>query len=121
PANLALCICVFFILWLFARDRKRRVAVSASLWIVVIWCAILGSRPVSLWFGLGKSLETTDDYVDGSPLDRNIFLLLILAGLFVLSRRRVKWQKIISNNNWILLFYLYIGISVLWSDYPFVA
>jgi exopolysaccharide production protein ExoQ len=121
PPNLALCIFVFFVLWLFARDRKRPVAVSTSLWIVVIWCAIIGSRPVSLWFGLGKSLETIDDYLDGSPLDRNIFLFLILAGLFVLSRRRTKRQKITSNNSWIFLFYLYIGISALWSDYPFVA
>ncbi len=38
-----------------------------------------------------------------------------------LKKRKVSWGVLISNNRWLFLFYLFFGLSVLWSDYPFVA
>lgn len=116
----ALFGCVLFILWLFAWDRKRR-NVSTALWIPLAWALILGSKPLSVWFGLGRQFETVDDYLEGSPFDRFIFLFLITVGLFVLARRGINWHRFFQNNRWLCIYFLYLGISVLWSDYTFAS
>ncbi len=121
PRYLALFMCLVFILWLFSRDQKFRPMTSGTLWIVLLWVMIIGSRPVSLWFNFGNTLGSIDIYLEGSPLDRNIFMLLIAAGFVVLLRRGVSWVEIISNNRWFFAFFAYCAISILWSDYYFVS
>lgn len=121
PKQLALFICVIFILWLFSRDRKFRPMTSWALWVVFLWLIIIGSRPVSLWFNLGVTLDSVDVYLEGSPLDRNVFILLIVTGLVVLFRREVNWSVIFYTNRWLFLFVAYCGISFIWSDYPLVS
>jgi exopolysaccharide production protein ExoQ len=118
PPKIALLLTVAFILWLLARDLKARQNVSPALWIPLLWLLILGSRPVSLWFGVQVAGGSE---LDGSPLDRLVFLCLLLAGVFVLVKRRVRFGGIVAGNKWLFIFFLYLGISVLWSDYPFVA
>jgi O-antigen ligase len=86
-----------------------------------MWAVIVGSRPISTWFGVGPQMESTEDYLGGSPLDAALFLILIIAGLLVLRRRKANWNAVISKNRWLFLFYLYLGISVLWSDFTFVS
>ena len=88
PPRIALIVFLGFIGWLFVRDLKRRTLVSSAIYIPLLWIVILGSRPVSIWFGGGVSMQSTDDYLEGSPFDRMVFLFLILcAVLFNLSRR----------------------------------
>jgi exopolysaccharide production protein ExoQ len=94
---------------------------SWSLWIVLAWVFILGTRPISAWFGVGIQVENPQDYLEGSPLDRNMFTLLIFLGLLVLVRRRVEWGKFIDSNRWFFAFFVYGAVSVIWSDYPFVS
>ena len=119
--QLALLLCFCCIGWLFARDRKLRPMASWSLWIVLAWVFILGTRPISAWFGVGIQVENPQDYLEGSPLDRNVFILLIFLGLLVLVRRRVEWGKFIDSNRWFFAFFVYGAVSVIWSDYPFVS
>src|SRR5213592_48682 len=119
--HLALWICVLFVLWLFVKDRKLRPMTSAGFWVPLLWVAIIGSRPVSFWLGGGVRIDTPDDYLDGSPLDRNVFLLLIVAGLVVLIRRRVDWGRIFASNRWLFAFFLYCCLTLIWSDYPFTS
>ena len=69
-AQLARIVIFAFIAFLFVCDRKRRTGCSNALWIPLMWILILGSRPFSSWFGGGVNMETTDDYVEGSPVDR---------------------------------------------------
>ena len=107
-----------FSLWLVAGDVKRRTYLSNALWIPLIWLLIIGSRPVSFWLGVQA---TGNQELEGSPLERMLFLLLIVAGLLVLIRRRVQWRNVIANNKWLFIFFLYLGLSVLWSDYPLIA
>jgi len=66
-------------------------------------------------------MTTPDAYLEGSPLDRAVFLALILAGAFILVRRRVSVAAVLRGNGWLIALYAYCLISVLWSDYPFVA
>jgi O-antigen ligase len=121
PSPLAAALFAAFILWLFIRDRKRSATVSAAAWLPLIWAAIIGSRPITLWFGGALSMETPDEYLKGSPIDMMIFLSLIVAGALVLVRRRVNWNALFASNVWLLIFFLYCGLSVAWSDYPFVG
>src|SRR6185503_7578563 len=115
---LALFLCIDFIAWLLVRDFKSRTSVSPALWLPTLLLLIIGSRPVSLWFGAGLD---PNDFAEGSPLDRAIYLSLIAASWIVATCRRVKWSNLITANIGITLFYLYFGISVLWSDYSFVS
>lgn len=108
------------LLGLFALDRFRRARTSQALWIPVTWLFIAGSRPISLWLSADPA-DFTDRNLDGSPFDRNIFAVLIAAALIVLVMRRRKVGTLLRANGPILLFLLYCGASVLWSDFPDVA
>jgi exopolysaccharide production protein ExoQ len=106
--------------WLLRRDVKRRTGVSHAVWIVAAWFAIFASRPFSSWFQ-GQQAQTAESYLEGSPLDAMMFFGLILAGAAVLARRSLRFGSILSANRWLFLFFGYCAISVVWSDYPFVA
>jgi exopolysaccharide production protein ExoQ len=112
-SSLAFFVFSAFILWLFVNDSKRRRGISGALWIPVLWLSIIGSRFVSAWLG-----SKSEDVLEGSPLDRMFFLVMIIGGLIVLFTRRIDWSNVIRNNKWLLVFVLYLGISVLWSEYP---
>ncbi len=82
---------------------------------------ILGSRPVALWLNVGPVLETETDILSGNPIDRTIFIVLMLIGILILLRRGVSWRKVLETNRLIFVFLLFSGISVLWSDFQFVS
>lgn len=121
PPQIALLLCILFILFVYIIDFNLKSNVSHALWIPLLWMIIIGSKPVTAWLNLGDPIITPEGFIEGSPIDRNIFLLLILAGLFILLKRKLIWSKIIRKNVWIFLLFLYSGISVLWSDFPFVS
>jgi exopolysaccharide production protein ExoQ len=97
------------------------VELSAALWLPVTWMTLLGSRPVSLWIGFGKEMATAADTLEGSPFDRMVFQVMIVAACIVLARRRIDWRAVFTENRWVTFFFLYLGFSVLWSDYSMVA
>src|SRR5437879_11080856 len=119
PSSIALCLFALFILWLFVRDAKARKEVSSALWIPLTWAFIIGSRPVSLW--LAGSVEIPAGGIQDHAIDKTVFLFLIIAGLFVLWRRGIDWRSIIDRNKWLLLYFLYLGVSALWADESFVS
>jgi exopolysaccharide production protein ExoQ len=120
-AQLARILVYAFIAFLFLCDRKRRSGCSNALWIPLLWVLILGSRPFSSWFGGGVDMETTDDYIEGSPVDRLVFLFLIIAGFIVLKQRQTNWGNVFRTNKWLFVFFAYLGLSSVWSDFPMVS
>jgi O-antigen ligase len=120
-ASIALLVCFAFIFWLFARDVKRRGRMSPALWLPLAWAFIVGSRPVSDWFGYSGVGDEASAYDAGNPLERNVYLLLMAASLVVLWRRRVSLGAVVRDNRWLFVFYLYWALSVLWSDASFIA
>src|SRR5688572_11265788 len=121
PPTLALLLTMGFVTFLFWRDVKEGRRTTTALWIPLIWMLITCSRSLSQWLGIGGTYNTPADLVDGSPLDRIVFLSLQVAGLFVLVRRRISWSTVASRNVWMIVFLTYCGLAILWSDFPFVA
>lgn len=101
--------------------KDKIVGVSAAIWIPLIWMILAGSRYVSQWLNLDASMSSAEAYFEGSPLDASVFLALIIAGMVILFRRRVNWSKVLTQNAWIWIFFIFCVTSILWSDYPFVS
>jgi exopolysaccharide production protein ExoQ len=120
PPLLALFLTGLFIIYLLVRDWRAQPTVSSAVWIPCSWMLILGSRSVAMWLDPSYP-QSADDLLEGSPTDRMVFLGLIAAGCLVLSRRHIPWRELFRNNVWLSLFFLYCGISILWSDFPLVA
>jgi exopolysaccharide production protein ExoQ len=121
PQKAALFISVLFIIWLFVRDQKLRPMTSWALWLPLLWIVIIGSKALSTWFGGGIELSPSEFYEEGSQLERIVFSLFIVAGAAVVWRRRLEWRSIFDWNPWFFAFFIYCGISIIWSDYPFVS
>lgn len=120
-SQLALFGNILLVAWLLARDRKLYPMPSKASWLTLLWILIIGSRYISAWFGVDTELDSPDDLLEGSLLDRNIFLLLIICGAVTLFFHRPVWGAILKSNRWFLAFFVYCGISIMWSDYPFVS
>jgi exopolysaccharide production protein ExoQ len=120
-SSIATVVCGLFILALFLLERDRKSKASMALWIPILWLSLASSRSVTQWFGGVGSGELTDQYVEGSPLDALIFAGLMAAGLMVLLSRRQRSATFLRGNGPLLIFLIYCGASVLWSDYSFVA
>lgn len=65
-------------------------------------------------------LASADDYAEGSPVDRAVFFSLIAAAVYVLSQRKIDWRRLLVQNKWIALYFLFCLSSIAWTDEPFV-
>lgn len=114
---IAAVVCVALIAFLFRRELTKpdREVIS---WAPFVWMFIAGSRFVSRWLNLGASADFAGTYAEGSFLDRNLFLLLILWGAAVLSRRNIRWGQLLASNIWLVAYLLYCLSSMAWSEEP---
>ena len=120
PPYLALALCFCLILALFVLDRQWRRAISIGGSIPIIWALVQGSRPITTWFS-PSSINSLEAVYEGSPVDRAVYLVLIAAGLWILLARRFDSLGYASTNKWIVVFFGYLCLSLLWSDYTFIA
>jgi exopolysaccharide production protein ExoQ len=98
---------------------------SKALWIPAVWLFLISSRPPSMWFGVTspepKGVDATAAYAEGSPFDRNVFFFLLLADLAVLVSRSGRVGPLLQKNIPVLLYFSFCAVSIVWSDFPFVA
>ena len=118
---LATIICFIFILFLFWKDSKKSDMTSKTLWIPYIWMFLAGSRYVSAWLGVRRSIDLADAYQEGSLIDAVTFFLLIIAGIYILIKRNINWGRLLGQNKLIWFYFIYCGISIFWADYAFVS
>src|SRR3954451_4577561 len=102
----ATVLTLFVIITLFRMDRSEQGRASRALWVPFAWLFIESSRPVSAWMQ-NVAGNTTNAYIDGSPLDRNILTVLMMIGLYFLSKRRRRVAAILRSNPAILLYFLF--------------
>lgn len=104
-------------------DSQQETDVSSALWVPLLWYAICATRPVGVWLENVGIVSSSSDLSDlsGSLIDRFVFSLLTVLGIYILSKRQVNWLIMRRCNVWLYLFVLYMLISLLWSDYPAVS
>jgi Lipid A core - O-antigen ligase and related enzymes len=120
PRQLAILVFTLFTVWLWREDKKSRPHLSKALWIPLMWLLLLGSRPLSWWswffFGIGSSASSD---LEGNGLDRAFYSALICLSLIIIVRRRVSWNEVFGGNTGLVLFYAFLGLTIIWSAYPF--
>lgn len=94
---------------------------SIGVWVAIIWYAIEASQSVSRWLSLGTGQPVQIDAKDGSPLDRAIYIGLMVVALLILMRRPIKWSALIRSNQALTVLFLYMLLSITWSDVPEVS
>jgi O-antigen ligase len=122
PPAIASLIFTLGIAGLFFLDRDKKTRVSKALWIPTAWLFICSSRSISGWLGLSSTAaDAASVYLEGSPVDRAVFLVLEVVALIVVIHRGRLAGTILRRNWAIGLFFFYAAISICWSDFPFVT
>jgi exopolysaccharide production protein ExoQ len=109
------------ILGLFLLDRDWKARTSPALWVPVIWVCIGGSRMVSQWLNPNMPKVEAEQYLEGNPLDRAVLTGLFVIAVIILLARGQKVAALLKANWPIVLFFLYCGVSVAWSEFADVA
>ena len=121
-SQIMLLLNIIFTIILLKKDFKRISYLSPSFWIPFLWTFILGSRFVSMWLNMGNiGYASPDMYLEGSPIDRVVFLLLIFLGILTLLKFKIYWLEILKKNFGFILFLSYCGLSIMWSNFHFVS
>ena len=117
---------IALILWFVAAivllriESKANPQASLFLWVPTLWTLIAASRPVTRW--LSPTARYAGSAADGSFADRVVLSGLIAVGIVVLAtRRRIEWSRVWKENWPIFLLFAFIGMSILWSDVPYVS
>lgn len=121
PRQLALFFYVLIVIYLFWMDRKKNEGVSKAIWIPFLWMLPSAARDYSFWFSYFLGIGSSSEVLEGNSLDRAIQIILMIAAVYVLSKRNISRNMIFRENIWIWLFFLFGATSLLWSDYPFVS
>ena len=128
PPFIALVLCISLIVFLFIHDYRNMPYKSIAIWIPVIWLIeISGNMSVAEWLNIlgvmRMDFQPGDEnvYLEGNPIDSYIYGFLIFAGILVLKNRNLNLYDVVRGNKSILLLFIYSGVSILWSDFPFVS
>jgi exopolysaccharide production protein ExoQ len=120
PPSLALFLWLVLLFGLLCWDPAKAAGTSPALWVPLTWMFIVGSRLPGQWFdsGIGQAAEALEE---GNPLDRSVYFVLILLAIGILISRSFKWGSFFARNLALMSLVLFALVSVLWSDFPFIA
>lgn len=122
PPFLALLLWFVLLLALFHFDPARGAGGWSALWVPLIWLFIVASRLPSQWLGGGTaSMVAVSALEEGNATDRIILSLLILLAFGILMSRSFDWRAFFAANVALTALLSFALLSVLWSDFPFVA
>jgi O-antigen ligase len=123
PPQLALFIGVVFVILAFRSDRKRGIPAPDELFWPTLWYMVVSSRAIGIWFNIWE-IPISDggsDPTEGSQIDRWFFVALIFFGLRILIRRKFQWSAAFQSNPWLTALIVFMAVSILWSQYPYVS
>jgi exopolysaccharide production protein ExoQ len=118
--HLALFLWVVLLLALLRYDPAKDRKTSVALWVPLIWIFITATRLPSQWLG-GSVGSAAQAFEEGNPIDRAIFTSLIVLCFVILVSRAFNWGAFVSRNKSLIVLLLFALISVVWSDFAFVA
>jgi exopolysaccharide production protein ExoQ len=121
PPTLALVIWFILLIGLLYWDPAKELKNSIALWVPLIWMFILGSRLPAQWLEGAVSGPAAQALEEGNPLDRAVFSVLIFLALVILFSRSFNWGKFFANNFALMALLIFALLSVVWSDFPFIA
>jgi len=104
-------------------EQNQKKGISPAILIPLIWFLRVASRGITYWLSPDMTMisDTEMDYLKGSAIDRNFFIVLEMLAVMVLCFRNIDWGEFVRRNRWLLILYLFMGISVLWSGFPMVS
>lgn len=94
---------------------------SLALWVPFIWYAIATSQGVSRWLTLSGYEAGDLSYLEGNPIDRAVYSVLIGLGIVILLIRRIEWPRVLKDNKWLIVLFIYMLVSISWSQFPEVS
>ena len=95
---------------------------SGWIWIPWVWLFLVSTRSLSSWLSLaGLGGAVADPDLSGNPADSVLLMVLIVLGLFVLISRAEQTKKILSRNKWLIVLFIYMALSVVWSNFPAIS
>lgn len=121
PPDLALLLWFALLVGLFYFDPAKESKVSAALWIPLIWLSFLGSRSPNQWLGGNQSAggaALLQAWQNGDPLNRAIYIVLLVLAVGILVSRSLRWGEFISRNRALTIYVLFGLLSVAWSAFP---
>ncbi|MEZ5329450.1 MAG: O-antigen ligase family protein [Verrucomicrobiales bacterium] len=121
PPFLALILTFGGIFVLLRRDLRLEPYTSRAQWLPLFWLFISASRFVSEWLvALGFPVGS-GSIEDGSPIDRLVYIAMIVGGVVILNRRQVNLNDLFRKNRYLVAFLAYCLLAVVWSDHPFIS
>jgi O-antigen ligase len=117
PPPLALLLCTIFVIFLIRLEHKQAPELSRYMLIPTIWMLVIFSKPLDVWFGNAAQ----DTMESGSPLDRIFLIVVLCLGLLILLRKKFDWPSAIKENYWLVFLVVYMLVSILWSDIPYIS
>jgi len=112
-----------FIVAAFAIDSRGERQVSYAIWVPFLWIGVAASRSFSQWLGISPA--SAEGYLEanlrGSAVDQAFMLTLIALAAIILIGRQSAWTRVARMHKSIVVFLLFMGLTVLWSDIPAVS
>jgi O-antigen ligase len=100
---------------------NNKILTYLSILIPLLWLIRSASRGITYWLNPDAGMNLNIDYLQGSPVDRNFLLTLEIIAVVILLLKRVDWRSLVKNNAILLLLYVYMGITIIWSDFAVVS
>jgi len=121
PPDLARIVFIGFIIAVLVYDNRKEPYPSKGLLIPLVWFMLSGSKSVRGWLGQTPPPDASIDYTSGDPLSRAVLIVLMLLALFVLYKRHFRIHDFVKENKWVFYLFIYMGVSILWSDFEMVS
>ena len=96
---------------------------SVAIWVPILWYVLESSQNISRWliaFGYQVASPSTN-YIEGSPIDRAVYSSLMVVGILILLARLDRVVSFIKNNGWLVALFLFMLVSIAWSDFAAVS